>query len=90
MINKNESFITYSYRTSMTEQVPPSPVGGTGGTINGTDSQYSVAPASISPFFTSCKSYFMFQTATGMILAEKNLNSIVFDSILRFYRNCSS
>ena len=36
----------------MTEHVPPRPVGGTGGTTNGTPSQYSVAPGSISPLFT--------------------------------------
>ena len=55
----------------MTEQVPPSPVGGTGGTINGTASQYSVAPASISPFLTSCKSYFMYQNAARTTIWQR-------------------
>ena len=45
--------LPYSYDTSITEHVPPRPVGGTEGTITSTPSQDSVAPGSISPFFTA-------------------------------------
>ena len=48
---------SYLYETSIIEQFPPKPVGGTAGTFTLTASHVSLEPGSISPLLTSFNFY---------------------------------
>ena len=52
----------YLYDTSIIEQFPPKPVGGTAGTFTLTASQVSLEPGSISPLLTSFNLYYIVRT----------------------------
>ena len=52
----------YLYDTSIIEQFPPKPVGGTAGTFTLTASHVSLEPGSISPLLTSFNFYYIART----------------------------
>ena len=52
----------YLYDTSIIEQFPPKPVGGTAGTFTLTASHVSLEPGSISPLLTSFNFYYIVRT----------------------------